>query len=411
MPLIVLAILFCSSDTVLFGTNKQISMQKAGQILDMAFIAVLPVLSVLFNKPFAIKRKELNYAVIMIMCILVSSLFNMDLRGGVYFKIALVILCLEMSALMPFKDFCIIITKFVVFFAWCSVILYVLFRIVPDAALIGVPLSNSADWNFRHFLVYVQEDLPPVYIRNYGIYREPGVYQMFLIAAMLVLIRLWDWKKKFTVFSMAGLLIALWTTKSTTGYFAFIIFAVYVFSYKGLFRQYKKARILCAALILLLLVMVFLFPLTSDDIAFWMKDFLRKFDRTNSGYYSFYARYSSITINLLLWLRNPLFGMGLTNHDEYFDQTAIEVYGMSNNCNTNTILAQFGAFGIIMGIIWILAIWKMSVRLGRNRIQKCSVFLLFVILFMCENVNFSPVWNIFMFYAVTMQRDHQCKII
>lgn len=407
MPLIVFIVVYCSSDTVLFGTNGNVSMQKTGQMADVALIAILPVFSLLFNKSFSLTKRQAGYAVLMFAGILASSIINFDLRGGVFFKLALVILCMEMAVLLPFKDFCLYLERMIVFFAWCSVVFYFVFQAFPFAASIGIPLINSADWPFRHFGVYVQEDLPPIYLRNYGIFREPGVYQMFLIISMIVIVCCKDWKKKSTIFSMTGLVLALWLTKSTTAYFAFVVFVFYALSYKGYFNRIGKARKLVVIAAIALAALLCMLPLIYDDIIQWADIFTRKFDKSYSSYYSFYARYSSITVNIMLWLKNPLFGIGLTDHDGYFEQTAIKLYGLPNNCNTNTILAQFGAFGIVMGVVWIIAVCRASGMLGRNKTQKILVFVLLMMLFMCENVTFSPVWNMLMFYAVSYKRGYE----
>lgn len=410
MALVILVVMFCASDTLLFGTNKNVYMQKIGQLIDMALVAILPVLSRLFGKRLLISRRQLTYVILMFLPIFVSSIFNMDLRPGVLFKLALVVLGWEMTVFFSFRDFCICLAKIVIFFAWCSVFLFTLFKIVPSAGYAGMPLDNFIDFHFTNFLVYIH----PIYVintfgisRNYGIFREPGVYQMFLIVAMLVLTHCADWKKKTTYFCMLGLVLALWQTQSTTGYLAFLVYVLYTLSYKGYFTNMRKVQIILAVIVFSFVVFIFALLFISDDIISWFSYFTKKFNRTTSSYFSFYARYSSVAANVLIWLRNPLFGTGLTGLDESFTQTTQNVFGISNGDNTDTLSTQFAMFGIIMGIVWIIAICRLSGRLGRDWFQKFLLCLLLAMLLMTENVNFSPIWNILIFYAVSLEKERE----
>lgn len=403
-PYLIFAIIFFSNDTLLFGTNKQVIMQKIGQIIDVVITLTLPVMFYRSKNRCSLKVETIALIFIMTGCVLMSSAVNHDFRPGVIFRIVLIVLGMEIAEAIPLKEFCIVFSKIIIFFAGCSVFGMIILRVVPGLSNFSFLLANSENYRFWNFIIYMQEAGLPVYARNYGIFREPGVFQMYLIVAMMIVTQYWNWKQRRTKLSMFILLLALLMTKSTTGYFTLLLFVIFYLSKKGFFSKRKKIQWLIAGLLLLLTAMFLSAPFMSDKYGLWISELLRKFDRTNSGYASFYARYSSITVNLILWMKNPMFGIGLTNHDGYFAPTALRFYGILNGCNTNTLLSQFAAFGIVFGTVWIISLAAISYRFGKNYMQRFLAFLILTILLVTENVSFSPIWNIFMCYGLTLVR-------
>lgn len=404
IPVLVFIIIFTSSDTLFFGTNKQVVFQKSGQIIDAVIALLLPGIIYCCKNKCSIKNKNIIAAIAMIGSILISAAVNHDFRAGIFFRIILIVLGMEIVELISLKDFCRVFYKIITFFAGCSVVGMLALRTIPAVSVHSIPLLNSENYSYWYYILYVQEAGEPMYARNYGIFREPGIFQMFLIAAMFIGLQYGDLKGTKMKMSMSILLMALLLTRSTTGFFVLILFAIFFLSKNNCFKERKKIQWMFFGVTTSIIVFLLISPLVWDKFVIWLTDILRKFDRTNSGYASFYARYSSITVNLLLWMKNPLFGIGLTKHDGYFSSMAMQFYGIPNSSNTNTLLSQFAAFGIVFGTVWMISLAAFSYRLGKNAVERFLVFLTLTILLVTENVSFSPVWNIFMWYGLTLVR-------
>jgi hypothetical protein len=125
-----------------------------------------------------------------------------------------------------------------------SVVATYLLRILPERNILHVPVFyNSIGHMFHNFGISIVSD-EYVRMRNFGIFREPGVYQYFVLLALFLNNYTVSWKKESTMWILNVLLaVVMLSTLATGGIVELAMLAVAVFFHKKLYKS-KKAWIL-----------------------------------------------------------------------------------------------------------------------------------------------------------------------
>ena len=220
-----------------------------------------------------------------------------------------------------------------IFLAAFSLVLLMFRVLVPGVLQIlpymGRVYETSASAHDGFFGVVI---LNSQYIRNYGITWEPGAFAILLSSALYCKLNFY---KKINVVSIAILTIALITTFSTMGYF--VLAVIYLVSLKRGFRS-KKATIIVASCVVVLLIVFILLPESVKELVFSKLSGLF----TGSTTETTQARLDAIKYPGEAFLSSPLVGVG-------YDRFAYinEVY--CNNVATNTIMNWFAIMGVLFG--------------------------------------------------------------
>lgn len=269
--------------------------------------------------------------------------------------------------------------------AW-SVFAVYLGRIPADRGLLELPTFVNAGgrdfYNFGLSFVSIRE----VKYRNFGIFREPGVYQYFLILALLLhnYVLTWDKKWKFWVINIILAATAL-TTFSTNGVVEAGLLVLVVFFDKKL---YKDRKILISALVLAVLAAagITVILLRGGDLAFTLKQMFAKLYTLNR---SSSARLDAIVADIGFFLRNPLFGERIA--------TVLE----SVEHNTTSTMLMFAMFGILGGGLhlasWTALIWDRERKLWVN----VSLLVIMLMSFNTQNIIANVFFWLFPIMALT----------
>jgi hypothetical protein len=223
------------------------------------------------------------------------------------------------------------------------------------------------------------------YMRNYGIFREPGFYQVLLSFALLFEILLEEKPKLFRIFTFVIVMI---TTFSVSAILSLgLLFVVYLFT--GYKRFGKKIfNISLISLCVLIGAFWLLYELHMlDGLTFFATD------KTMS----YQTRISSIIVNIRVLLDNFIFGAGLTNFGK-------EIRGhmgdlVSDGGNTPTILINFSMHGFFYGLVMLIALIAFIKLLCINK--KWYVFVTVLLLIVTNLIAQSLVYN-FVYYALTI---------
>ena len=145
----------------------------------------------------------------------------------------------------------------------CALSVYAVFatyvlRLLPDNGLVGIPafLNDKGRDHYNFGLAFVS--ITQVKERNFGIFREPGIYQYFLLLALYLTNYTVEWKQSRDMW-LANLILAVTmvTTMATGGVVCLGLFAVVLFFDKKLYRDKRILWIaigLAAALTVVLAV-------------------------------------------------------------------------------------------------------------------------------------------------------------
>lgn len=388
--LLILCIIVVSDDTLIFGTNSNLIFETIKYVVLISIFLMLA-----FNQIGLLNLHKVKQSMVccVAMCILVlaSGLINGDLRTGYFYKCVILLLSYEVASDMGLEDFARIYEKIVYFFAIISVVLTLIAEIRLSLFSVFPRFYNSAGTSFYNMGVYLVPTSVGL-LRNYGIFREPGVYQMFLMLGLIFHVYYSHSVKAYRVITYV---LAIVLTFSTTGYIALAIFFVlYLFKENISFSEQKRKYFIICALIL-----VTLFLATKTDLLSSEGMIFNKFSNTKRT--TTIARSASVFSNLKIWLNYPIFGAGLIKVSEKFPQLAFEMFGKAVTHNTNTLLCELATYGIIYTLLLTYSYWKFSVRLTNKKIQRFLILVIVFVLSCGEKLTFSPIIYILAFYGLT----------
>lgn len=392
--MIVAVIIIVSDDTLMFGTNNDgsIILLKYATIIGLGVLLFLVYL--VSRKPVA--KDMLVAAAVLITCVIITMIACQDVRLGYFYRIGLIFAGALIASYISFDLFALQFSRVMTVLASASLVGFGLNILRPGFVRLFPVIVNTAGQKFYNLFLTA---IPGMYFestsqmpRNFGLFREPGVFQIFLILALAI--QLFVFTKPHVITS-AIYLIALLTTLSTAGYIAVtVLLAGYIMSKsRNKLEARNKMVLLFVGFTLLIYLFFFtdvLFSAGSGSVFGKLSDM----SRTTTS-----ARVASVYVNFKIFLNSPFWGVGLTHLDLQFPVTATELMGVSVRSNTNTILVQFAVYGIIFASVWCVGYLGFCRKLGRKPFETLIVLAVFVLLFMSQNVSFSLISNVLMMYG------------
>lgn len=251
-----------------------------------------------------------------------------------------------------------------------SILAAYLFRVPIDMGLVEKDVfRNASDFGFYNFLFSV---VPRTYAktRNFGLFREPGVYQYFILLALFLTHYGVQWKKQRTMWVVTAILsVVMISTLATGGLAELALLAAFVFFDKKLYRN----KILLVVVLLILIALPgFLYYNYDYYTPLWYQievNIVGKFTRPGD---SLFERIESLVVNLEILKEHPLVG----------DRLANVLHVVENNTSSSLIL--FAVFGVLSGAFHVLAWGALVWKKERNVLGN---LLLLVILFLSFNTQ------------------------
>lgn len=213
-------------------------------------------------------------------------------------------------------------------------------------------------------------------LRIQSIFWEPGLFTSFCLLALMFDIIINDkinWRH-FLVFTVSTLL-----SFSTFGYIVYIIIIII------LLNKVIKNRTVCYTLIISIFIVLLIALLFFDKILLFLASFIPnvfdKFLTGSDGSVSLTTRIYSFAINLQIYLKSPIFGVGLGNSDVLYVNLMTQNYTGLVDAQTSTttqLLAQFGILGILFTIIPLISVvFSKKIKGVLNKALVC--IMLFII--------------------------------
>ena len=258
-----------------------------------------------------------------------------------------------------------------------SLIATYILRRLPDAGLLAVPqmINTKGNGYYNFGLCYVS--ITHVSYRNFGMFREPGVYQFFLMVA-LYLNNYWvEWKKERDMWIANGILaVTMLSTVATGGIIELALFVVVLFFDKKMYRD-KRVRMLAIVLVLAVVAVITYSWIQRNRLyRLIYVNLIGKFVNRED---SFVERADAIFSNIRLILANPILGAKFKT----------VLHGVNNN--TSSTLIVFAACGLLAGLVhtasWFALVWKKESRVWAN-------LALLLILFMSFNTQ-NLTWDLY----------------
>ena len=258
-------------------------------------------------------------------------------------------------------------------------------RLLPDRGMPGVPVVRIDTGVEFYFFGVSFVPLTYVKYRNFGIFREPGVYQYFLLLGLFLNNYEVQWssgKKLWTVNIL--LAVTMVSTFATGGLVELALLALVLFFDKGWYK--KKAGKLAAGAVFLLggAAAVYVF-IRKGALYYTLVDMLSKFNLRSE---SMTDRAGSIIENTKTFLRHPLLGGGIRE----------ALFVVANNTSSSTVLyAILGIFGgTLNAAAWVMLSWRKE---GKLWVSLALTVILFMS-FNTENLITNPYFWLFPVMAV-----------
>ena len=377
-----LAMLFLSRDTLfsscLMGFAKS-------QILMLGLIVLLGAVFLWVNRrDFGriLKDRRSLLLVVAVLLIVLPMVAKRDWQL-MYFSILLcvltaIFLTYFVSSREVAKYYVLILTALGVY---SMIVTYGLKPLANAGIFVPDVFYNSNEWEFYNFgFAYVVPS--EFWHRNFGIFREPGVYQFFVLLATYLNNYSVDWDKQWKLWTCNVLLaFTMLSTFAIGGYAEIGLLIFFLFFDKKWYHE-KWGKI--AAIVFLVLfagavgfiIYSFYQPYFEYTVFY---EFYDMFIRLTTDSDSMIDRQNAILANLQFFTQNPLMG----------DTIANVLHG--TNHNTSSTMLLYAILGIAGGTLnvaaWIALLWKRE----RNVIGN---LILLLILFMSFNTQ-NLVANVF----------------
>lgn len=360
------AMLLVARDTMIAGAILTI---EVAQFVSLGLMVLGGIVFLIVNREH-LKEILLDQRMIMVVVSTVVILFPMLVKRDWQLMYFSVLMCLYFAVFLTFyasseqlgKVYIIIISLLSVYSLLC---LYILKPLVLSETITVSQFTNSADHSFYNFgLAYA-----PTwwwYYRNYGIFREPGVYQFFIIIALYMNMYMIKWSRTWISWFYSILLsITMITTYSTNGVVELLLIWSVLFFDKKL---YEIPWIKIIALMgTLFLVSITVYSLMEQTLLYVFFD--RVFSKLFSHTISMSARVKAIIVDLYLFLNKPFLG----------DKLATVLHSVDHN--TTSTMIMFAIWGIVGGFFhvagWIALVWEKNRKIWINLVLLLVLFMSF----------------------------------
>jgi hypothetical protein len=258
---------------------------------------------------------------------------------------------------------------------WSILCAYVL-RIFIDTGMVSkTPVVNGNGVEFYNFIFAI---VPDEYVktRNFGIFREPGVYQFFLFMALYLnnYVISWESEKKYWI-ANGILAVTMLTTFATGGMIEMCLLAAVLFFE----RKWYRSKVILSVIAVLAVVAgaVVWYCISVQNELYWaLLDMVAKFTRNPE---STGSRLASIALGVGIFLEHPFVGAEVEN----------VLHSMVDYTTSTLIL--YNIFGVLGGTLnvagWVALVWS------KERKPIVNILLLLAV-FMSFNTQ-NLTWNIF----------------
>ena len=248
-----------------------------------------------------------------------------------------------------YKDLRIYLNKGLWVVCYISFVNLLLFSFAPSAFHINEFPSGRVYYSIAYIFNYLPPAPHELFIRNQGIFFEPGVLQIFVNLLLLDELIL----KKRSIFSVWFPILIIFSTFSTTGF----ILTLFIIAWRILFVG-KRTKYIFRRIFLLSVFIICVLPIV------WI-NFENKF--VGEGASSSALRLYDFTMGLNIIGDKPLFGIGmdLSRYFKYNTLADMEFYSDYNinldRGNTNTLMMVGIHLGLPMLFLYLNAILKQKI--------------------------------------------------
>ena len=311
---------------------------------------------------------------------------NTMLGGGgaisqqdVYVTILRMVCVAVILSQVNFYDFLDCFVKIMCFLAILSLLYYIGLLLAPNLFDSFAIVSGNVKGTIIQVHGFANETS---YTRNCGIFWEPGVYQIYLNLAIMLLIFEIVPIEKHRFERIILLSITLLTTQSSMG---LLCFAITLFSASLLINDSinkVSLRIISFSMLVILLILEYRYSIIGYKL----------FD----GGGSFTSRIEDLRISLSITRSFPIFGTGLLREAGVIWEThrsSLTANFWGKLANSNGLGACMFKMGIPFTVVHLSLLFKGYYKMANRKLSIAIVFMLNTVLFFAnEPIVFVPFW-------------------
>lgn len=364
--ILIFMLIYFSHDTVLFGTNNDSNFFLIANVILVSLL--LAFLFYVIVREIKINFKIFTIYVFLVIATLVTMFFSYKTDFKYFYIIVLMTLVFFMTQIFTMDEFLISYLIVILFLSVFSLITFLFSKANMDFIYNFPIIISQSGFKFYYLgFANVLQKLEYLSIRNYGIFREPGVYAVFLNLGLIFAKKIKNEKQMILV-----LVILVFTIISTFSTGGVLVMGGILLTYFIDARFKNKYYFLIPIFIFLLFFILLnktIFDITFSKLFSW-----------NS---STFARVGSIFLNLQITTRNlfsALFGSGFDFVESFFIDGLSNGYGIVIH-NTNTFFKMMSVFGIPYMIIILYGTTRFILKISnKSKLSKVlTVFLVFLI--------------------------------
>ena len=376
---------YFSMDTLMFGTNKE-------EIYSTILYVSVPFFAVIAFMYGALMRKRVHAIALMVtfmMCLMVLCTHfaaEQELNLKYFFECLVILQAYLICTVIPVQNFKQAFVNVMALLAAVSVFGFALRYVYPGIVKVLPVLTNSSDYKYGNLLLTtIPHVMLYVTFRNYGIFREPGVYQFFLNLALIFLLEKPDMSKSWQFYAI---LLAMVFTFSTAGYIlCMAIILVYFFLDR---LEIKLETVVPVALGVVAVLFLFSRGIIKADSNIFTKLF--------SSNASTNSRFGSIAVDFHIALLSPVFGSGFEFVEHNFRTIALDEFALNEMHNTNTVMKMMAVHGFAMPTLFLSGI-ALFCRKHLIRRGWTVFFVVFAAMMSASDLIFNTLIYILMIYG------------
>lgn len=361
------------TDSMLFATNSNHTF-----IVFKRYFTVLMAMIYLSLKIKRHNNKKNGIILLLAFCLVISMIMAGEVLGYLYItQIAVFVFaicyCLKTDRNVYARCFVDVLRVVAI----VSLIVYFFPSFFSSLSFIP-RIINTAGVEYKFYLITNSPINAAYWKRNLGPFWEPGAYQLYCNLALL-----------FTLFSYRGgrrkyfdALLFTFTCITTKSGASFVGIVLIVIAYLLTNNRIENNKAKYALIIVLGFGLLYF--LSTDGYNRAVEKVFNGLESTDNTSYGY--RLSAAITYLQGFARSPLWGNSSAYLEALMKSNTYSLIGIYGSGNTNTILSYFAYYGVIVGAIVIVNLYKSMKSLSSNRIS--AVVLLMAIVAITSNENF-----------------------
>ena len=389
---------------LIFSTDCFVTFANVNELYKNIFriliVLACLILAVPYLKYFRYNQTSFFIWSILVGIIIINAIVRRDFGTGNLMKIILISFGVLYSCVITIENFKYYYVKLMSIISGYSLITYVmrdLFRNVE-----WIPRVSNGNMVMQNLVISNLDVTNAGLIRNWGPFWEPGVFQIYVLLALIIVMA--EYKEKH--FLKILFIVTTLSTFSTTGY---IILAIILmgFLFESQKKRYSEITFKNEKILILIIFFIGAMIIMLDSQILMIV--FEKFRCNSSSFVSASSRSDSIWGNLLVSIRYPLIGAGYKRMDELF-WTFLKSMGTQAVSNTNGLLMNYSVYGWLFGGIWTWLMYRFVRNFNITIRMRSLVFLCMVLMLFSEPLFHSLLFNTILFYGIKPKKICKRKV-